>query len=230
MTQDGTIAVGSCGYAIRWGPGNTVVSLGDVGLGTSLATGISPNGTAVVGQAGYYPNGVAFMWTPSGLGQNLGNPPLPLYGTTLLAVNDAGTFAVGWANNHEGNLRGVIWRPGMGVVEASGYLAARGVDLSGWEVGPLSGMTPDGRILIGSGLHLAGGVVEAFAVHLGPCGIADFNNDGDAGTDADIEAFFACLAGNCCVSCESADFNGDGDVGTDADIEAFFRVLAGQPC
>jgi hypothetical protein len=64
-----------------------------------------------------------------------------------------------------------------------------------------------------------------------PCSV-DFNCDGDVGTDADIEAFFACLAGSCpgapCVS--SADFNNDGDVGTDADIEAFFRVLAGGEC
>jgi YVTN family beta-propeller protein len=63
-----------------------------------------------------------------------------------------------------------------------------------------------------------------------PCGSADFNNDGDVGTDADIEAFFACLSGNCCANCGSADFNADGDVGTDADIEAFFRVLAGGHC
>ncbi len=64
------------------------------------------------------------------------------------------------------------------------------------------------------------------------CGTADFDGDGDTGTDADIEAFFSCLAGNCCATCWSlgADFNADGDVGTDADIEAFFRVLAGNPC
>jgi Astacin (Peptidase family M12A)/Galactose oxidase, central domain len=59
---------------------------------------------------------------------------------------------------------------------------------------------------------------------------ADFNGDGDSGTDDDIEAFFACIAGNCCALCASADFNGDGDVATDADIEAFFRVLAGGNC
>ncbi len=65
-----------------------------------------------------------------------------------------------------------------------------------------------------------------------PCGSADFDGDGDVGTDADIEAFFACLAGDCCPACfpGGADFNGDGDVGTDADIEAFFRVLAGGAC
>jgi hypothetical protein len=62
------------------------------------------------------------------------------------------------------------------------------------------------------------------------CPGADFDRDGDVGTDADIEAFFACLGGNCCATCGSADFNGDGDVGTDADIEAFFRVLAGGAC
>ena len=66
----------------------------------------------------------------------------------------------------------------------------------------------------------------------GCCGSADFNCDGDVGTDQDIEAFFACLAGNCppppCTS--TADFNCDGDVGTDQDIEAFFRVLGGGTC
>jgi hypothetical protein len=59
---------------------------------------------------------------------------------------------------------------------------------------------------------------------------ADFNNDGDVGTDGDIADFFACLAGNCCPECWSADFNNDGDLGTDADIESFFRVLAGGNC
>jgi hypothetical protein len=66
----------------------------------------------------------------------------------------------------------------------------------------------------------------------GACGTADFDGDGDIGTDADIENFFACLAGECCETCfyGGADFDGDGDVGTDADIEAFFRVLAGGTC
>ncbi len=59
---------------------------------------------------------------------------------------------------------------------------------------------------------------------------ADVDHDGDTGTDADIEAFFRCLAGDCCAACATADFNADGDIGTDADIESFFRVLAGGPC
>jgi len=64
------------------------------------------------------------------------------------------------------------------------------------------------------------------------CGTSDYNGDGDFGTDADIEAFFACLGGSCCQTCfpGGSDFNADGDYGTDADIEAFFRVLGGARC
>jgi len=70
----------------------------------------------------------------------------------------------------------------------------------------------------------------ALTVSTGNCGSADFNHDGDIGTDQDINDFFACLGGTCCPTCGSADFNGDGDLGTDADIEAFFRVLGGGSC
>jgi hypothetical protein len=82
----------------------------------------------------------------------------------------------------------------------------------------------DASVLSGSGVN--------WLLPWTPCGSADFDGDGDVGTDADIEAFFACLAGNCCPTCHpgGADFNGDGDVGTDADIEAYFRVLAGGDC
>jgi hypothetical protein len=59
---------------------------------------------------------------------------------------------------------------------------------------------------------------------------SDFDGDGDINTDQDIEAFFACLAGDCCPTCGSADYDGDGDTGTDGDIESFFRVLAGNSC
>jgi len=62
------------------------------------------------------------------------------------------------------------------------------------------------------------------------CGNPDFDGDGDQGTDLDIEAFFACLGGDCCLACGSPDFDGDGDTGTDLDIEAFFRVLGGGNC
>jgi hypothetical protein len=89
-------------------------------------------------------------------------------------------------------------------------------------------------------LEVFNGTLYAGTDHLGvwalinppACGPGDYNQDGDFGTDQDIEAFFACLAGHCCPTCwqGGSDFNGDGDFGTDQDIEAFFRVLAGGNC
>jgi subtilisin-like proprotein convertase family protein len=75
------------------------------------------------------------------------------------------------------------------------------------------------------------GYIAAFTVAFDTgCGKADFNGDGDVGTDADIADFFSCLGGHCCPTCGGIDFDGDGDVGTDADIEAFFTVLGGGSC
>jgi hypothetical protein len=106
--------------------------------------------------------------------------------------------------------------------------------VSSYAITPLSPTTtPSGKlrhVVItknGTELELRGVVITPPAPH---CGTADFNGDGDIGTDQDIQAFFACLAGNCCLTCQSADFNADGDLGTDADIESFFRVLSGGPC
>jgi hypothetical protein len=86
--------------------------------------------------------------------------------------------------------------------------------------------------MAGGAFSLAGGFWAGGAPPGSRCGSADFDCDGDTGTDADIEAFFACLSGRCppapCTS--SADFDGDGDLGTDADIEAFFKVLGSGAC
>jgi len=94
------------------------------------------------------------------------------------------------------------------------------------------GQCDAGPVMTGGPLTFRGGFWVGGAGGGSTCGSADFNCDGDIGTDADIESFFACLAGSCppapCPN--SADFNGDGDIGTDVDIEAFFRVLAGGPC
>ncbi|HYE63492.1 MAG TPA: hypothetical protein VD997_15995 [Phycisphaerales bacterium] len=98
-------------------------------------------------------------------------------------------------------------------------------------------VSPDGTRLYVTGYkRIAGhGYLMAFDTGVAPtpvCGTSDFNGDGDAGTDQDIEAFFACIGGNCCPTCfgGGADFNADGDTATDQDIEAFFRVLGGGAC
>jgi hypothetical protein len=81
-----------------------------------------------------------------------------------------------------------------------------------------------------SGGYLLDGEPSSYLARWRYACAADFDGDGTPRTDADIEAFFACIAGNCCALCQGADFDLDGDSATDADIEAFFRVLGGGSC
>ena len=58
---------------------------------------------------------------------------------------------------------------------------------------------PDaGPVMAGGALSLTGGFWTGVAATGPHCGSADFNCDGDIGTDADIEAFFRVLAGGTC--------------------------------
>jgi hypothetical protein len=113
-------------------------------------------------------------------------------------------------------------------------LAGSGVSTPGWRLSVALSMDWEGSRIIGYGTNPSGQTQGWMAVIWSPsspvCRVADFDCDGDTGTDADIAAFFACLAGTCppMPCCSSADYNEDGDVGTDADIEAFFRVLGGS--
>jgi hypothetical protein len=98
-----------------------------------------------------------------------------------------------------------------------------------WGDPPVGMVRLGSRVLISPGSRVVhryespAGVATYVYEFLG-AGPADFDGDGDLGTDADIEAFFACLAD---PACRAADFDCDGDSGTDLDIAAFFRCLSG---
>jgi hypothetical protein len=102
-------------------------------------------------------------------------------------------------------------------------------------IAPITRASGNPSLMIVGNFTAAGGVPATNLAEYSACRpvcTSDFNGDGDFGTDQDVEAFFACLAGHCCATClpGGSDFNGDGDFGTDQDIESFFRVLAGGAC
>jgi hypothetical protein len=143
-----------------------------------------------------------------------------------------------WQSEHAASIRWQIEDP---AADSLGWrdLFDGHITVNGVVVASVTGTATDEMVVRASRsvpLRLRGSVRTPCATaYTGPvvlnvAGSADFNGDGEFGTDADVEAFFACLAGNCCALCWSADFDGNGDVGTDADIEAFFRVLAGGAC
>jgi hypothetical protein len=209
-----------------------------------MARGVSHDGLVILGTA----SGPAVRWDYPDI-----NSTLPPVATVLgriagpfqeqceayaNAISDDGMTIVGSGTRYEEGLpwyqfpkSAFVWRPELGLVDLNLYLPARGLDLTGWHLRLAEDVSADGRVIVGQGIH--NGLVRGFVVRIPTwCGTADFNGDGDSGTDADIEAFFACLAGSCCPTCwsQGADFDGDGDSGTDADIESFFRVLAGHAC
>jgi probable HAF family extracellular repeat protein len=150
-------------------------------------------------------------------------------GSSPGSLSADGIVTVGALGPDTASPRPCVWVGLSNPIDLNVYLPQHGVDLTGWDLRYASGVSADGTVISGWGLH--NGQQRAWVVRLAPlCSSADFNHDGDIATDADIEAFFSCLAGNCCPTCYTADFNGDGDLATDADIEAFFRVLAGGNC
>jgi probable HAF family extracellular repeat protein len=187
-----------------------------------LAGGASVNNAYGINDEGWtvgYVSGTPFttyeasLWTGQNTRQNLGALP-GQWNNIAYAINNH-RQVVGTSGD-----RGFLWQDGHFYdLNAISHVA------SPWVISDAKAISDSGLI---AGQVMNGG--QSFAVLLVPGCSADFNNDGDTGTDADIEAFFACLAGNCCAACGSADFNGDGDIGTDADIESFFSVLGGGSC
>jgi hypothetical protein len=137
-----------------------------------------------------------------------------------IATLSNGDLLVGSASNGNGIKRwdGTNWT-------TVGTPGANGSD--NFHVYALAGLASGDIVAGGDFTKMNGRPAASFARYAVPS--ADYNRDGSVGTDADIDAFFACLSGQCCPQC-TPDFNGDGAVGTDADIEAFFRVLSGAPC
>lgn len=188
------------------------------GATSGYGYGISDDGGSVCGTMTGGGIDRAFVWTASAgvvAIQDASGTPM----SAASAISGDGSVVVGWGPTASGMF---VWTWGRGVQDLSEVID--GPIPSGLEVPRLRDISGNGRVAVGGDVYRA--FVATISVHC----TADFDGDGVPGSDADIAAFFACIAGNCCLNCASADFDGDGDFATDADIEAFFRVLAGGSC
>jgi uncharacterized membrane protein len=221
-------------HPFRWTEANGMQQIGSF---PGAARGISYGGVWIVGNDAS--TSQAFRWSQGSGVQELGvlaghtssiAVAVSNDGSRVLGVCDvggSGQVAAVWHQGIHGSACGPFWST------VADLLASSGVSTAGWTLSTAVAMSWDGRVIAGHGTNPSG-QTQAWVAVLNPfpnppvCTTADFNCDGDIGTDADIEGFFACLAGQCppWPCCTSADFNGDGDIGTDADIESFFRVLS----
>jgi hypothetical protein len=221
--------------AVMWsGSSTSAVSLHPAGAFNSSATGVS--GNQQVGRVSFQQFGTnrAALWTGSAASfVNL--HPAVATASECLAVNNG--VQVGFTmliDPNDPNMNSIS-RAAMWTGTAATWVNLHAFLPSNFYTSTATGVYRNAGVtyIVGYGFNNTTARTEALLwTSLPPCGSADFNCDGDVGTDADIESFFNCLAGACpAAPCTgTADFNGDGDVGTDADIEAFFRVLAGGPC
>jgi hypothetical protein len=174
--------------------------------------------------------GHAFLWTQTTGYAELPSLPGPGQSVAKVADSERGDFTLAGTSGG----RACLWtRPcaprRWSVIDLQTWY--RFTVPAGWQLTEVTGAAY--RSIAGNGINPSGQPQGWFAT-LDPdylcCGnvVLDFDCDGDVGTDFDIEAFFACLAGNCPPCEENTDLNSDGDIGTDADIEMFFRMLGGD--
>jgi hypothetical protein len=199
---------------------------------SSQGSGIgTPTDVVAIILDGLPPNGHVVMQSTPGTGHVISGTWGTYYtGFSHQRLNPGSYYIMWTVQGDASQLLPVFW------VQAGPYAVGQGAPNTSYQYNPGHGWNwPEGTlrtVLDGLG-HTGNPTGINFTITGRPapvCGSADFNHDGDGGTDADIEAFFACIAGSCCATCDSADFNYDGDSATDADIEAFFRVLAGGAC
>jgi uncharacterized membrane protein len=208
----------------------------------AYAFAVSDDGNTVAGECLVYDEPRdnifthGFRWTPFGGMQELLPRPDPFLGSDAYCISADGSLIGGTLVDDLNHTHAMVWDESRGCRLLSTILqeAGLGQAIQGWDLDNVAAMSADGTYILGNG-YTPAGYYMPFIVHLprpAPTCSPDFNCDGDERTDADIEAFFACIAGDCpappCTN--TADFNGDGDVATDADIESFFRVLAGGNC
>lgn len=151
-SASGNVVVGTSGgpngeRAFRWTTNQGMRALDslDPTFGSGGFT-VSPNGTWTAGYSG----SSAVRWNAAGHVRDLGVLPGGSF-SAAYAISGNGQVVGGTSDDASMNSRAVLWTPLLGMVDANELLPALGVDLSGWSLSYVTGMSPDGRTLVGLG-------------------------------------------------------------------------------
>ena len=163
ISGDGSVIIGHGNSAAgiegwRWTSVTGMVGLGDFpgAAVESSAEGISRNGQFIVGFGRTEQGLLAFRWTAEE-----GMVPLgELYGGPFLSwgevVSDDGQIVAGRSEGQEGHAA-FFWTPSFGMVPLEPFLRLFGADVpEDWILLEVTGITPDGRSLVGNGVNPSG--------------------------------------------------------------------------
>ncbi len=169
ISGDGTTVVGSSGtLAFRWTAGSGMVGLGAPLPGQVWAIGeaVNTNGTVITGR---YSTGseLGYRWTAA-----TGMVALPLspggsFALRPRAINGDGTLIIGQVVDGVAGFTAFVWTPTMGTQILSNHLAARGVNMAGWQLTDATGISADGTAMCGVGIF--GGQSVGWVVKNLPC-------------------------------------------------------------
>ena len=152
VSASGTAVVGSSSssngeQAFRWTPNGGMRALQsiDPSFGSG-AYAVSSTGTWVAGYSGT----TATRWNANGQVQDLGTLPGGEF-STAYAMSGNGHIVGGFSEDANFNALAMVWAPALGMVDLNEFLPELGVDLTGWELSITTGISADGRTLVGLG-------------------------------------------------------------------------------
>lgn len=167
VSADGSVVVGwgndtNGQKAVRWIlPGRTpqVIGAGDLpgGAGNpfAAATGVSADGSVVVGWGEQNLGIEAFVWDAAGGLRGIGELAGGLFESQATGVSDDGSLVVGWSNtgaNRTGT-EAFIWDATNGMRLLEDVLTAEGVNLVGYDLVAANAISQDGTTIVGQALN-----------------------------------------------------------------------------
>jgi probable HAF family extracellular repeat protein len=178
VSADGSVVVGYTSIisddsshqseAFRWTEGEGMVGLGDLSgnIFASNALAVSADGSVIVGQ-GYGELGAeAFRWTAASGMVGLGVLP-DAYESYATGVSADGSVVVGQSRSFSSGFKAFIWTQANGMQSVEDLLSSTyGVDLSGWTLIEATGISADGKTIVGYGTNSLG-QYEAWVANIG---------------------------------------------------------------
>lgn len=79
-----------------------------------------------------------------------------IFGSEALAASGDGSVIVGQDFIATKQTQAFLWTSSLGMVSLRDYLIAHGADLTGWSLASASGISADGRTIVGTGINPQG--------------------------------------------------------------------------